>query len=98
MNKDQIKGSFDDAAGRVKRKIGEWTGDTEAEVEGSAQQVKGKAEKAAGNVRDAVNNARRDRDTSDASRDRRDRDMESNLDVDDDREDVREHDHFHDRE
>jgi len=86
MNKDQIKGSFDDAAGRVKRKIGEWTGDTEAEVEGTAQQVKGKAEKASGNVRDAVNNARRDRD------------MESNLDVDDDREDLREHDHFHDRE
>jgi uncharacterized protein YjbJ (UPF0337 family) len=86
MNKDQIKGGFDDAAGRVKRKIGEWTGDTEAEVEGTAQQVKGKAEKAAGNVRDAVNNARRDRD------------MESNLDVDDDREDVREQDHFHDRE
>ena len=86
MNKDQIKGSLDDAAGRVKRKSGEWTGDTEAEVEGTAQQVKGKAEKAAGNVRDTVNNARRDRD------------MESNLDVDDDREDVREHDHFHDRE
>jgi uncharacterized protein YjbJ (UPF0337 family) len=86
MNEDQIKGSIDDVAGRVKRKVGEWTGDTEAEVEGAAQQVKGKAEKAAGNVRDAVNDARRDRE------------VESNLEVDDDLEDVREHDHFHDRE
>ena len=28
MNSDNIKGSIDDAAGRVKRQVGEWTGNT----------------------------------------------------------------------
>jgi uncharacterized protein YjbJ (UPF0337 family) len=55
MNSDNIKGSMDDAAGRVKRQVGEWTGDTGTQVDGAAQQVKGKAEKAVGNLRDAVN-------------------------------------------
>ncbi len=57
MNSDNIKGTIDDAAGRAKRQVGEWTGDTETQVDGAAQQVKGKAEKAVGNIRDAVNNA-----------------------------------------
>jgi uncharacterized protein YjbJ (UPF0337 family) len=71
MNSDQIKGTIDDAAGRAKRQVGEWTGDTGAQVDGAAQQVKGKAEKAVGNVKDAVRGT-----TSDAPRDR---------DIDDDR-------------
>jgi len=57
MNKDNLKGSMDDAAGRVKRQVGEWTGDSKAQAEGGAQQVKGKAEKAWGNVKDAVRDA-----------------------------------------
>jgi uncharacterized protein YjbJ (UPF0337 family) len=36
MNRDQVKGSIDDAAGRVKRKIGEWIGDAESEVKDAA--------------------------------------------------------------
>jgi uncharacterized protein YjbJ (UPF0337 family) len=54
MNKDTVKGTVDDMAGRTKRQIGEWTGDTQTQVEGAAQQVKGKAEKAWGNVKDAA--------------------------------------------
>ena len=42
MDKDRVKGTLDDAAGRVKRQAGEWTGDTKAQVEGAAQQIKGK--------------------------------------------------------
>ncbi len=57
MNSDKIKGTIDDAAGRAKRQIGEWTGDTETQVDGAAQQVKGKAEKVVGNVRDAIHDA-----------------------------------------
>jgi uncharacterized protein YjbJ (UPF0337 family) len=57
MNSDKIKGTIDDAAGRAKRQVGEWTGDTQTQVDGAAQQVKGKAEKVVGNVRDAVNDA-----------------------------------------
>ena len=55
--KDQVKGTIDDAAGRAKRQVGEWTGDTHAQVEGTVQQVKGKAEKAWGNAKDAAKDA-----------------------------------------
>jgi uncharacterized protein YjbJ (UPF0337 family) len=54
MNKDQVKGTIDDVAGRAKRQVGEWTGDTNAQMKGLGQQAKGKAEKALGNAKDAV--------------------------------------------
>ena len=54
MDKDRIKGKADDVVGRVKREVGEWTGDTETEAEGTAQQVKGKVENAWGKAKDAV--------------------------------------------
>lgn len=67
MNKDTVKGTIDDVAGRAKRQVGEWTGDTNTQVEGAGQQVKGKVEKAWGNVKDAArdagNQAGRERDT-----------------------------------
>ena len=58
MDKDRVKGAIDDAAGRAKRQVGEWTGNTNAQVEGAAQQVKGKAEKAWGNVKDVARDAK----------------------------------------
>ena len=60
MNSDTVKGTIDDAAGRAKRQIGEWTGDTNTQVEGAGQQIKGKVEKAWGNVKDAANDAAND--------------------------------------
>jgi uncharacterized protein YjbJ (UPF0337 family) len=57
VNKDRVKGKLDDAAGRAKRQVGEWTGDTKAQVEGAAQQVKGKAENAWGKMKDAASDA-----------------------------------------
>jgi len=79
MDKDRVKGTIDDAAGRAKRQVGEWTGDTQTQVEGATQQVKGKVEKAWGNVKDAARDAgdksgerdtvvRRERDTDDLDR------------------------------
>ncbi len=62
MDKDRVKGTVDDTVGRVKRQVGEWTGDTNTQVEGAAQQIKGKAEKAWGNVKDAARDARTDAD------------------------------------
>jgi len=59
MDKDRVKGAIDDVAGRAKRQVGEWTGDTNAQVEGAAQQLKGKAEKAWGNMKDAARDAKR---------------------------------------
>lgn len=73
MNSDKIKGTMDDAAGRAKRQVGEWTGDTQTQIDGAAQQVKGKAEKAVGNVRDAINNAT-------------DRSVDRDAEIDDNRE------------
>jgi len=60
MNKDTVKGTVDDVAGRTKRQIGEWTGDTNAQIEGTAQQLKGKTEKVVGNVKDAARDFRAD--------------------------------------
>jgi uncharacterized protein YjbJ (UPF0337 family) len=60
MDKDRVKGAVNDAAGRVKRQVGEWTGNTDAQVEGTAQQIKGKAQKAWGNVKDAARDAQTD--------------------------------------
>lgn len=71
MDKDRVKGTMDDAAGRVKRQVGEWTGDTNAQVDGAAQQVKGKVEKAVGQVKDAARDAnRRSEEQHEAARDR----------------------------
>ena len=71
MNKDKVKGSMDDAAGRVKRQVGEWTGDTEAQVDGAAQQVKGKVEKAMGTFKDSTKDATKGtRESDDKNRDK----------------------------
>jgi len=81
MNSDQVKGTANDVAGRAKRQVGEWTGDTNAEVEGAAQQIKGKAQKAWGNVKEAAKDAQ-----AEAERDR-ERQREDER--------QREHDHAH---
>lgn len=57
MDKDRVKGTVDDAAGRIERQAGEWTGDPKKQAEGASQQIKGKAEKAWGNVKDAAREA-----------------------------------------
>ena len=58
MDKDTVKGTINDAAGRAKRQVGEWTGDTNTQVEGAAQQAKGKLQKAWGNAKDAARDVR----------------------------------------
>jgi uncharacterized protein YjbJ (UPF0337 family) len=57
MDKDRVKGKMDEAAGRIKRQVGEWTGDTKTQAEGAAQQIKGKTEKTWGKVKDAARDA-----------------------------------------
>ena len=58
MDKDRVKGKLDEAAGRAKRQVGEWTGDTKTQVEGVARQVKGKAKHAWGKMKDAARDAK----------------------------------------
>jgi uncharacterized protein YjbJ (UPF0337 family) len=69
MDKDRVKGAMNDAAGRAKRQVGEWTGDTDAQVEGTLQQMKGKAQKVVGNIKDAARDAKNEADRqNDANR------------------------------
>jgi uncharacterized protein YjbJ (UPF0337 family) len=62
MDKDSVKGTVDDAMGRAKRQVGEWTGNANQQVEGTAQQVKGKAEKVFGQIKDAARDMQSDAD------------------------------------
>lgn len=57
MDKDRIKGKADEAAGRLKRQAGEWTGDTESQVKGGAQEIKGKVQNQWGKTKDAARDA-----------------------------------------
>jgi uncharacterized protein YjbJ (UPF0337 family) len=58
MNKDQVKGAMNDAAGRAKRQVGEWTGNGDKQAEGAAQQLKGKFQKTVGNIKEAAKQAK----------------------------------------
>jgi uncharacterized protein YjbJ (UPF0337 family) len=54
MNKDQVKGSMKEAAGKVQEKIGEVVGSKGQQAKGMAKEVEGKAQKTAGDVKDAA--------------------------------------------
>ena len=82
MNKDTVKGTIDDAAGRAKRQVGEWTGNTGAQVDGAAQQVKGKVEKAMGNFKDAAKDTTKGTRNQDKTSDIEDQDREKTYDTD----------------
>jgi uncharacterized protein YjbJ (UPF0337 family) len=54
MDKDRIEGKAEDIKGRVKRQVGEWTGDEDLQAEGTADQAEGKVQNAFGKVKDAA--------------------------------------------
>jgi uncharacterized protein YjbJ (UPF0337 family) len=57
MNKDQVKGTATDIAGKVQQKVGEVTGSTDQQIKGGAKQVEGKLQKGAGDLQQAAENA-----------------------------------------
>jgi uncharacterized protein YjbJ (UPF0337 family) len=57
VDKERIKGKAEDAAGRVQRQVGEWTGNEKAQAEGLAKQAEGKARNAVGKMKDSVRDA-----------------------------------------
>ena len=73
MDKDRIKGAAEDMKGRVKRQVGEWTGDDKAQAEGTAEQIKGKAQNVMGKMKDAVRDAADDAKREDSDIDRTER-------------------------
>jgi uncharacterized protein YjbJ (UPF0337 family) len=54
VDSDRIKGSANQATGKVKEWAGKVTGDRKTEAEGKADQVKGKILNAGGGLKDAV--------------------------------------------
>ncbi|HVZ18162.1 MAG TPA: CsbD family protein [Terriglobales bacterium] len=60
MDKDRIEGKTNDVAGRIKRQVGEWTGDENLQSEGALGQAKGKVQNTWGKVKDAARDASED--------------------------------------
>lgn len=54
MNRDQIKGSFKDTAGKIQRKFGQMFGSNEHEAQGVQTQAEGKTQKTVGDVTDTL--------------------------------------------
>jgi len=59
LNKDQLKGSLKDAAGRAQRRVGQATGNRTQQVSGIAKQAEGKTQKAVGDVKETLKDQRR---------------------------------------
>lgn len=57
MNKDQVKGSTKDAAGKVQEATGKAIGSKEQELKGMKKQVEGSTQKAYGDAKEGVKNA-----------------------------------------
>ena len=57
FNNDEVEGKFDQAKGKVKDKVGEFTGDRQMETEGEAENAKGHAKEGWGKVKRGVSNA-----------------------------------------
>lgn len=51
MNKDQIKGTVKDAAGKVQQKMGQAVGSEKQEAKGLGKQAEGKAQKTMGDAK-----------------------------------------------
>jgi uncharacterized protein YjbJ (UPF0337 family) len=68
VDKNRIKGKMDEIAGRAKRQVGEWSGDTQAQGEGTVDEIKGRAENAWGKVKDSARNLKDDMDKKDKER------------------------------
>lgn len=52
MNKDQVKGAAKDIGGKIQRKTGELTGNTEQQAKGTATQAEGKMQQGYGNLKE----------------------------------------------
>lgn len=59
MNKDQVKGTVKDAAGKVQQKAGDLVGNHKQEAKGLTKQAEGKTQKAVGDAKEAVKDARK---------------------------------------
>ena len=54
MNKDQVKGTAKDVAGKVQEQAGKLVGSKEQQVKGLSKQISGKAQKNVGDFKQSV--------------------------------------------
>jgi uncharacterized protein YjbJ (UPF0337 family) len=59
MNKDQVKGAVNEAAGKLQKNVGKAVGSPGNQVEGAVREVAGKAQKAYGNAREDAEDRKR---------------------------------------
>jgi uncharacterized protein YjbJ (UPF0337 family) len=57
MNKDQVKGTVKDAAGKIQEKTGQMIGSADQQAKGIKKQVEGKTQKAVGDIEEVVKDA-----------------------------------------
>jgi len=57
MNKDQVKGTMKDIAGKAQEKAGELTGSEKQQIKGLKNQAEGKIQKGVGDVKEALDDA-----------------------------------------
>src|SRR5262249_36765829 len=83
MDRDKVKGKMEDIKGRIKRQVGEWTGNQRRQDEGTRDQIRGKAQNAWGNVkegaRDLTDDVRQGADRMKDDMKRKDREMERDI-------------------
>lgn len=61
MNKDQVKGTVKDAAGKIQQKVGKAVGSDSQQAKGIGKQMEGKAQKAMGNAKENIRDATKPR-------------------------------------
>ena len=54
MDKDRIKGSLEQAKGKIKEGVGKATGDSKLETEGKTDQFTGKVQNTIGGLKDKI--------------------------------------------
>jgi len=57
MNKDQVKGTAKDVAGKIQEKTGKIVGSPEQQVKGLGKQIAGKTQKNIGDVEESIKDA-----------------------------------------
>jgi uncharacterized protein YjbJ (UPF0337 family) len=57
MNKNQIKGTAKDIAGKVQEETGKLVGSDDQQVKGLSKQISGKVQKGVGDIQQAVKNS-----------------------------------------
>ena len=57
MNKDQVKGTIKDIAGKTQEEVGKLVGSKEQQVEGLKKQVSGEIQKSLGDAKELIKDA-----------------------------------------